>query len=94
MGTSTLRLAQSASRGILKRVTFTVAVLDSACCPADKDRIWIYDIRQAGLCMMITNSGAKTLTRSGRSHTWWSRASNGKSSGCEVSPNESGAASR
>ncbi len=61
MATSTLRLADKASRRIPRRVAFTVAVLDSASCPAETDRIWIYDTRQAGLCMMITNSGAKAF---------------------------------
>ena len=56
-----LRIAGESEKALPKRIAFTVDALNRVKCPAGKDRIWVYDTRQAGLCLMVTNTGAKSF---------------------------------
>ena len=53
-----LRIATETARAMPKRINFTVDALNRVTCPAGKDRIWVYDTRQAGLAFMRTAKGA------------------------------------
>jgi integrase len=56
-----MRVARDGQRGLSRRIGFTVDNLTRAKCPAGKNRVWIYDQRQPGLCLMITSTGAKSF---------------------------------
>jgi integrase len=44
-----------------ERISFTRRRLDDAKCPEGKDRGWLYDTEEPGLCLLVTAAGAKSF---------------------------------
>jgi len=52
-----LRIAGESEKALPKRIAFTVDALNRVKCPPDRDRVYVYDSRRPGLCLMVTDSG-------------------------------------
>lgn len=61
MAAKTMRLAGVEGKAMARKIGFTIEALTHAVCPAGKDRAFIYDSRQPGLCLMTTRTDAKTF---------------------------------
>ena len=61
MAESVMRIAGENIRPMPRKLGFTVSALEHATCPADKERVTIYDARTPGLAVRITPAGAKTF---------------------------------
>ncbi len=57
----TMRVATENTRPMPKKIAFNINNLTSAKCPADKDRIYLWDSNTPGLAMMITGTGHKSF---------------------------------
>ena len=60
--TATMRIAGDGDgKSLSRRVNFTVRSIQDSSCSPGKGRIWIYDTKQAGLCLMVTATGKKNF---------------------------------
>ncbi|HET6248403.1 MAG TPA: tyrosine-type recombinase/integrase [Tepidisphaeraceae bacterium] len=63
MAEPVMRLADDGGgKSLPRRFAFTVATLEALACPANKERIIVYDAKAPGLTIRVTSNGAKTFT--------------------------------
>jgi len=56
-----MRVAGDGNKAITRRVAFTQGSVERFACPAGKDRVWLYDVKQPGLALMVTRTGSKAF---------------------------------